>query len=226
MSKKHKQSGQSQSGTSFTPRDGGSQKPVIREVGSEPVANRAAMPVLFIAVLGVLLFWGDMYLVDYGGQLDARVHSPYRSVEELRGYQPKDASALLKAKGQKVYTTYCAACHQPDGNGSASQNAPPIAGSEWVLAKDPARIIRIVLNGLQGPITVSGKQYGAAAMLPWRDALTDEDVAGVLTYARSNWGNKAPAVTAEQVKEARESTKDRGGSNWTAAELLALPLKD
>jgi mono/diheme cytochrome c family protein len=226
MSKKHKQSQRQPGETSFTA------KPVdapgrstIKEIGSEPVANRASVPVLFIAVLGALLFWGDMYLVNNGGQLDARVYSPYRSIHELNNYQPKDASALLKAQGQKVYKLYCAACHQDDGNGNPSAFIPPLAGSDWVSPKDPHRMIRIVLNGLQGPITVNGKQYGTAAMLPWRDALKDEDVAGVLTYVRSTWGNKAPAVPVEQVKEIREATKDRGGS-WTPADLLALPLKD
>jgi len=227
MSKKHKQSQKQTGDTSFAAKPvDASGKSAIKEISSEPVANRTSMPVLFIAVLGVLLFWGDMYLVNNGGQLDARVYSPYRSVEELNNYRPKDASALLKAQGQKVYKLYCSACHQDDGNGNPSAFIPPLAGSDWVAPKDAHRMIRIVLNGLQGPITVSGKQYGAAAMLPWRDALTaDEDVAGVLTYVRSAWGNKAPAVPVEQVKEIRESTKDRGG-NWTPAELLTLPLKD
>lgn len=226
MSKKHKPS-QKQSGeTSFAAKPAAAPgKSVIKEIGSEPVANRASMPVLFIAVLGALLFWGDMYLVNHGGQLDARVYSPYRSMQELNNYQPKDASALLKAQGQRVYKLYCAACHQEDGNGNASAFIPPLAGSDWVSPKDAHRMIRIVLNGLQGPITVSGKQFGTVTMLPWRDALTDEDVAGVLTYVRSTWGNKAPAVPVEQVKEIREATKDRGGS-WTAPDLLALPLKD
>jgi len=226
MSKKYKQPGQSQGGTSFTPWDGASTKAAVKEVGSEPVANRATMPVLFIAALGAALFWGDMYLVDHGGQLDARVYAPYRSIEELSGYQPKDEAELLKAKGQKIYTTYCAACHQPDGNGSSSQNVPPLAGSEWVLARDPARIIRVVLNGLQGPITVKGKEWGLGVMVGWRGDLHDDgDVAAVLTYVRNSWGNKAPAVKAEDVKPIREVTKEKGG-NWTPAELLALPLKE
>jgi mono/diheme cytochrome c family protein len=225
MSKKSKQSSQSQSVASLTPHRSGSVKPGINEDDSEPVANRAAMPVLFIAALGALVFWGDMYLVNHGGQLDARVYAPYRSVEELNSYQPKGEGDVLKARGQKVYNLYCVACHQADGNGNPSAFIPPLAGSDWVQAEGPNRIIRIVLNGLQGPLTVSGKEFGQAAMLPWRDALSDEDVAGVLTYVRNNWGNKAAAVAPEQVKKIREATKDKGG-NWNGPELLNLPVKD
>ena len=143
----------------------------------------------------------------------------------MEDLQPKDEEALMKAKGQKIYKLNCSSCHQDDGNGSTSTSVPPVAGSDWVAPKDPSRIIRIVLNGLAGPITVSGKQWGQAAMQPWRDALTDDDVAVVLTYVRASWGNKAPAVNAEEVKKLREATTDKRGS-WTPEELLQIPLQD
>jgi mono/diheme cytochrome c family protein len=226
MSKKHKQPGSAQDGTSFVRKsDSAPRLTAVPEVGGEPKVGNASIPVFFIAILAVVLFWGDMYLVDHGGELDARVYTPYQSVAELKSYLPKGEGDLLKAKGQKIYNLYCVACHQADGNGNPSAFIPPLAGSDWVSAKDPSRIIRIVLNGLQGPITVSGKQFGQAAMLPWRDALTDEDIAAVLTYVRSTWGNNAPAVKPEQAKEIRGAIKDRP-SNFTADELLQIQLKD
>jgi mono/diheme cytochrome c family protein len=226
MSKKHKSSGQPESGTSFARKDGGfAGAQAIKEVGGEPTANRATFPVLFIAILAAVLFWGDMYLVNHGGELDARVYAPYESVAQLKSFQPTDESGLLRAKGQKINNSYCAACHQADGNGNPSAFIPPLAGSDWVSPKDPSRIIRIVLHGLQGPITVNGKQYGQATMLPWRDALTDEDVAAVLTYVRSAWGNKAEPVSAALVKEIRAATKERA-SNFTSDELLQIQLKE
>ena len=203
----------------------GSARVTVRDDGGEPVANRAAVPVMFILLLGALVYFADMYVVTHGGQLDARVHTPFRSVKDLKDLQPKGDDDRAKAQGQKIYKQYCSACHQDDGNGNPSAFIPPLAGSDWVSPKDPGRLIRIVLNGLQGPITVNGKQYGQAAMLPWRDALTDADVAAVLTYVRSAWGNKAGLVKPEDVKKIREETKDKGG-NWTGDELLAIPLKD
>ena len=197
----------------------------MKEPSGEPVAGRAAVPTVLIGFLALMVYFGEMFVVNHGGELDARVHHPFGHVKDLEDLQPKGEEALLKAQGQKIYNLYCAACHQADGNGSTSQNVPPLAGSDWVLPKDPSRIIRIVLNGLSGPITVNGKQWGQAAMLPWRDALTDPDVAAVLTYVRSSWGNKAPAVKADEVKPLREATKDKAG-NWTGEELLQIPLKN
>jgi mono/diheme cytochrome c family protein len=225
MTSKGKQS--SEPGTRMSFQSEGRELPgrVAQESRDEPKANRAAVPVFFLVALVAVLFWGDMYLVDHGGELDARVYAPYRSVEELTSYLPKGEGDLLKAQGQKVYKLYCSACHQDDGNGNPSGFIPPLAGSDWVAAKDPSRIIRIVLNGLQGPITVSGKQFGQTAMLPWRDALNDQDVAGVLTYVRSSWGNKSIAVNAEEVKKIRDETKSHGGS-FSPDELLQIPLKE
>jgi mono/diheme cytochrome c family protein len=216
MNKKERQSSQSV---------GGRSSGAIKEVDTEPKAERQPVPVFLIVLLGALLFWGDMYLVEHGGELDARVYAPYRSVSELASYRPKGEGDLLKAEGQKIYKQYCAACHQEDGHGNPSAFVPPLAGSDWVTPKDPGRIIRIVLNGLQGPITVNGKQWGQAAMVPWRDALNDEAVAAVLTYVRNDWGNKAPPIKPEEVKPVREETKNRAG-NFTPDELLQIPLKD
>ena len=197
----------------------------VSEVGGEPVVRRNPVPVLLIALLVALVYWGNMHIVEYGGQLDARVQGPYRSFKEIGDLQPKGEEQIMMARGQAVFTKVCASCHQNDGNGSTSQNAPPLAGSEWVLEKDPSRIIRIVLHGLSGPITVKGKEWGAGQMLAWRDVLSDEEIAAVLTYVRNSWGNKAPIVKADQVKNAREETKDQ--SSYMTVELLNnVPLKN
>ena len=111
-----------------------------------------------------------------------------------------------------------------DGNGSASLNAPPLAGSEWVLPTDPSRLIRIVLHGLSGPIPVKGRVWNGGQMLPWKDTLSDEDIALVLTYVRNSWGNKAPVVTADMVKKVRDATKDWPGY-MTAIELEKVALQ-
>jgi mono/diheme cytochrome c family protein len=198
---------------------------VVRDIGGEPVAARASVPVLLIALMVALLFWGDMYIVDHGGELDARVYQPYRNFKEIADLQPKGEEEILKAKGQIVYAKICSGCHQNDGNGSASQNAPPLAGSEWVLAKDPARIIRIVLYGLSGPIKVKDKEWGAGQMVAWGPVLSDEEIAHVLSYVRSSWGNQAPVVSVDQVKKIRADTKDQS-SYMTPEDLLKVPLKD
>jgi mono/diheme cytochrome c family protein len=96
---------------------------------------------------------------------------------------------------------------------------------------EPGRLIRIVLNGMQGPMTVSGKQYNNS-MIAWGgppppngSGLTDEEIAAVLTYVRQEWGNKAPAVTAERVKLVREKIKGHPGA-FTEAELMQVSPAD
>lgn len=197
----------------------------VPEVGGEPMASRAAVPVLFIALLGVMIFFADMFIVEHGGQLDAKVYQPYKDMAEVSRLNPVDPIVEQLNKGRQIYATACSGCHQNDGGGSASVNAPPLAGSEWVLANDPSRIIRIVLHGLAGPIEVKGKAYGLGAMLPFKDVLSDEQIALALSFVRNSWGNKAPAVEAEQVKKARAETKDWSGS-MNVEELNKVLLKN
>ncbi len=101
-------------------------------------------------------------------------------------------------KGKEVYAKTCIACHQANGQGVPNA-FPPLAKSDY-LNKDVNRAIKTVLNGLSGPITVNGKKYNAM-MTP--QALSDEQVADVLTYVYSSWGNNGTKVTAAMVKAQR-----------------------
>ena len=102
-------------------------------------------------------------------------------------------------KGARVFNTYCAVCHQRDGLGN--DRFPPLSGSEWVLG-DKNRLIHIVLNGIQGPITVKGKSYNNA--MPALGLLQDEDIADILTYVRQNFNNKEDGVSVEEIRKARQ----------------------
>lgn len=189
----------------------------------EPRASQTFYtPLWLVALLGLMAYWGQIYIDHNGGELSPLVFNHGDRIADLEARVPRSEADALIVRGKKVYGTYCVACHQPSGLGLPGQ-FPPLVGSEWALADGPNRIIRIVLNGLTGPITVKGTEFNNT-MLPWRDQLTDEDIAGVLTFVRSNkeWGHKAPPVTPAQVKAIRDATVDRP-SNWTSQELLALP---
>ena len=121
-------------------------------------------------------------------------------------------------RGFKVYREVCQACHQADGAGLEGA-FPPLAVSEWLTGRAVVPIA-IVLHGVQGPITVKGKEYNSA-MTPWASMLNDEDLAATLTYARSQWGNRAAPVTAAQVRAVRARFTART-TPWTAAELKAI----
>jgi mono/diheme cytochrome c family protein len=114
-------------------------------------------------------------------------------------------------------------CHQPDGNGTPGQ-FPPLTGSEWLKEKEPGRIIRIVLNGLNGPLQLNGKSYNGS-MVPWKDTLKDEEIAAVLTYVRKakGFGNNAEEVKPERVAAVRKKLEAAGRTQpFTPDELLKI----
>jgi hypothetical protein len=83
----------------------------------------------------------------------------------------------------------------------------------------------IVLKGLTGPVKVKGQQFGAAVMQPWDKTLTDQKIADVLTYERSEWGNNASPVTTEQIAALRKELANHPNS-FTEPEILAAPDED
>ncbi len=193
---------------------------------SEPTALPRVAPMWSILLFAVLCYWGALYFDAHGGGFHPQVYEPYRSIEEIAMRQPKSPEGEAFAKGRRVFQTYCMVCHQASGLGTPGQ-FPPLAGSEWVLAASPNRIIRLVLNGGQGPIEVKGQTFSAAAMPPWKDLLKDEDIAAALTYVRQNkeWGNSAPEVKPGQIKAIRDKIKDRSDP-FSAEELKGLPEND
>lgn len=193
---------------------------------TEPSVGFAPVPIAIFLVIGILFYFGQLYLDHYGGGFDAKVYQPYDSWDMVEKLQPKDDNEKRFARGEKIFNDMqCVTCHQPTGIGIPGVN-PPLAGSEWVLAEGPNRVIAIVELGLQGPVTVNGLQFNAAMPTLGRGNLSDEDVAAVATFIRTNikWGNKASAVTPEQVKAVREQIKSRS-AQWTSPEVLALPDK-
>jgi mono/diheme cytochrome c family protein len=134
------------------------------------------------------------------------------TAEKLAAAPPVDTAAIDAAPAEnlpidhavmaigKVQFMVCAACHGQNGEGGPI--APPLAGSNWVVGP-VSNLIRIQLRGLQGPITVSGKEYNFAAGMTQMAYQTDDQIAGVLTYVRNSFGNNASAVTPAQVAALR-----------------------
>jgi len=126
------------------------------------------------------------------------------------------ADASAGGPGKAVYGKICASCHLGTGKGVPGNNIPPLAGS--ALAQGDASVpIRIVLHGFKGPIQRAGATINGQ-MAAWKDVLSDQEIADVLTYVRSNFGNSGAAVTVDDVKAVREQTAGRAGA-FTEAEL-------
>ena len=190
--------------------------------GSEPKASLGEAPIWFVLICALLFFIGQVYVDNYAGDFSPKVYAAFHSPRALDDAIPKSDDAAQIALGEVLFKDKgCAACHQSTGQGSPGQ-FPPLAGSEWVNEPVPARLIRIPLQGLGGPITVKGQEWDKS-MVALGDALGDKELAAVLTYIRQAWGNTAPAVKEEQVKTVRAATAGRN-QPWTSAELLAVPL--
>ncbi|MBS0631404.1 MAG: nitrite reductase, copper-containing [Verrucomicrobia bacterium] len=132
-------------------------------------------------------------------ELKAKIAAEIKSNPAIAGLTKE----MQIEKGKQVYMGLCFACHQPDGNGLPNI-FPPLAKSDFLLA-DRDRAVRIVLKGLVGPLTVNGKKFDSA-MPPQEAALTDQQVADVLTYIFNTWGNSGEAFTTDQVKAIRNQT--------------------
>ena len=182
---------------------------------AEPSAARRAAPVWLMVLLFLLLWWGFVYFDQRSGWANTQVYIPYHSLKEVDDFQVGPPST--GARGKEVYENICGLCHNNDGNGKPNQ-APPLAGSEWAQGT-PGRMIRIPLVGLGGPVTVKGQEMNFPSSMPAMGAaLSDSDLAAVLTYIRQSWGNKAPEITPEQVKTVRAEVGNRT-QPWSTAEL-------
>ena len=184
------------------------QSPVSTGSAFEPKAIRRPVPVWLLVLMLLLIYCAMVFFDQHGGWFSQEVYPPFRSVDELVAWQPATSGSLFDL-GRRVYNKpTCVACHQGNGQGTPGQ-FPPLVKSEWVNEPEPGRLIRIVLNGLQGSLTFQGANYNGT-MVPWKDVLSDEEIAAVLTYVRQNkeWGNNAPEVKPERVKAVREKTKN------------------
>lgn len=130
---------------------------------------------------------------------------------------PKGQDGTTPANpGQVLFNKNCASCHQSTGKGLPG-SVPPLAGSAMATNDDATKSIRIVLHGFKGEIERNGTKYNSV-MQSWKSNFDDAQIAQILSYVRSNWGNKASEVTADQVKDVREKTKTHAGA-MTEADL-------
>jgi nitrite reductase (NO-forming) len=143
---------------------------------------------------------------DAGSETEKKVAALKAEVAREITSNPKIADLnkqIQIQKGKTVYMQTCFVCHQPTGQGIPEQ-IPPLALSDFLASKDKENIIRGVLMGRTGKITVNGKTY-SGTMIPL-NYLTDEQVANVLTYVRNTWGNSGDAVTVPEVAKIRKES--------------------
>jgi mono/diheme cytochrome c family protein len=114
--------------------------------------------------------------------------------------QPARPAARTGGKGQTVFTQACSVCHMTDGSGVPNLQ-PAIDGGNRVVVGDPNTLITLLLQGAQTALPADRERF--SNQMPTFETLTDDEIAAVLTYIRSSFGNKASAVTPKQVAAAR-----------------------
>ena len=115
-----------------------------------------------------------------------------------QSFKQTSPQASIK-KGQAVYEIYCISCHMEDGNGVPSA-FPSLVKTGNLTDKN--RLVKIVLQGMRGPIMVKGEKYDAEMA---SIAISDQEVADVINYIRNTWGNKAPLMNVTEVALAKKT---------------------
>lgn len=165
--------------------------------------------------LAIMEVSGPPNLATYSGK---QVDEMYLS-DRLANLAPVSAAVKASASGtltrqqqidagSVLFKGTCSACHQDAGQGLPGV-FPPLAKSDFLM-RDARRAIEIALNGLTGPVTVNGSTYNS--VMPPMSQLNDDEIANILTFVMNNWGNSAPAITTEQVKQVRAATKRAEGA--------------
>lgn len=195
----------------------------IVENGIEPVSLWAFVACGLVLLIAGGILGGGGRLFAYGTTFrEGYVRAPAGGAEDT-GPVPKEALAAYLAKGSKIYSAKCNGCHGSDAKGNGS-TFPSLVGSAWVTGETET-LAMIILNGLEGPVS-NGTTYGV--MPPQGIGMTPEDLAGIMTYVRNNFGNAVgDVVTVDMAKAAIEisAARKNAGKMASSAEIKADHVK-
>jgi mono/diheme cytochrome c family protein len=187
-----------------------------------PAERHAPIPGWLLGFGVILSFWAGGYLFAFSGGFRGDIYDPSQVT-----WGPVNSGPVAppdpKVIGKRLFTANCAQCHQATGLGQAGVY-PPLAQSEWVVGSK-SRLISILHKGIAGAIHVKGAVYnnnmpawGTGAPIELKDA----QIAAVLTYIRSDWGNSASPIAEEEVAAKRKELSSIT-SPWSETGLLAIP---
>lgn len=152
--------------------------------------------------------------------LDQGAATAGKAVASGAGLKGEHLASFERGKAHYSGAAACFGCHGASGEGVPNLG-PPLDESEYVT-ESPERLIKILLHGLTGPITVAGIEYKPTADMPGlmqNPLMKDTDIADIATYIRHEWSNKASMVPAETVTKLRKDTASRTGSPYRAEDL-------
>ena len=188
----------------------------------EPEESIRPIPLAAAVITLAMVLFGVIYLLLYE-PLDNSQWGDQRTLADLAGSKPvahgQDTGMAPRVDGKALFTAHCATCHQATGQGLPDV-FPPLDGSPWVRGE--ARVLaNILLHGIRGEIHVKGKQFQGE--MPNFQQLSDAELAGIASYIRGSWSNKAAAVQADLFAQERKAAR---GSTPLAGEAALEALKD
>ncbi|HQQ71554.1 MAG TPA: c-type cytochrome [Alicycliphilus sp.] len=163
----------------------------------DPEETVRPMPRVALFIVLFMMVWAVVYILR-SEPLTLSAYGDQRTRAELSG--PVAGAAGGAVDGKALFAAQCAACHQATGLGLPGV-FPPLDGSEWVQGNTKV-LANILLHGITGDITVKGNKFSGS--MPSFAQLSDAELAGIANFIRSNWSNKAEAVTAELFAEERK----------------------
>jgi nitrite reductase (NO-forming) len=162
--------------------------------------------------MGTLKVEGAPRIELFSGRQSEAIYNPGTHLQRVAAVEPAApitppavkysiADSAVIEHGKQVYATICVACHQPDGRGLPNI-FPPLAQSDFLMG-DKDRAVRVLLQGLDNEIVVNGHKFnGVMPKLP----LTDQDIAGALSYVRNNFGNSGSTVSQSDIARVRAAS--------------------
>lgn len=193
------------------------QRALLRGLVDVPEQRLAARPPALVK----LTHSEDSGIAGLAGQIRGRLHWPGDDQAEpapppLVPLTPEER--IRFDRGRRQFVASCAGCHRRSGLGE--EGGPPALVDSSLIQGPDERLVRIVLQGLEGPLRAEGKIYRNLNM-PAILNLSSDEVAEVLTYVRREWGHRGDPVPIEKVRAIKKATEDRE-EPWTQAELLKL----
>ena len=178
-----------------------------------PSGGFPVVPIFLIFFMSGLILFGAIYAVHYSDDFDSLGYD-----ETRRRFAWADTGAAEGPSpfviGERLYQANCAMCHQQNGEGLAGV-FPPLNQTDWVTGSE-TRLIKILLNGMVGPVEVRGNTYNG--VMPAFGNWSNDQIAAVTTYIRQAWDNDAGDITPEMVSETRALVGGRTNP-FTAEEL-------
>jgi mono/diheme cytochrome c family protein len=179
-------------------------------------------PLALLGFMSALILFAGIFMVHNSGGFSPLVQNGLIDPAQIGNGPVVLDNAQIVARGRSLYIATCLQCHGPEGKGSPGAY-PPLAGVDLVTGSEE-RLVRILLQGLKDPIKLNGVEQAYPNKMPSLiiapHNFSDAKIAQVATFIRQEWGNQAPPVSEEKVREIREQTKSRT-TEWTFGELPA-----